>query len=116
VQRPEQGRIGAPPPHDLRAYEGRVKCADEQGRDPGWRGRVISYVCYNRAIVFDRIALLSSGSTRLWELRDGQHTDITDETVLKLQVDLASMDRLLKDAGIDPELDGDWPAQPNGEE
>jgi hypothetical protein len=65
--------------------------------------------------VFDRIALLSSGSTRLWELRDGQHSDITDETVLKLQVDLASMDRLLKDAGIDPELDGDWPGQPNGE-
>jgi hypothetical protein len=112
VHEAEQARTGAPSPPEPGLREGTASRAADRGRDPGWRDRVISYVCHNRAVVFDRIALLSSGSTRLWELRDGQHTDITDDTVLRLQVDLASMDQLLTEAGIDPELDGDWPARP----
>jgi len=107
VHEPEYPGIGPASPPEPRTGEG----GGEGASGPGWRDRAISYICHNRGAVFDRVALLSSGNTRLWELRDGQHTDITDDTVLKLQVDLASMDRLLTDAGIDPELDGDWPAR-----
>jgi hypothetical protein len=79
-----------------------------QHHEADWRDRVIWHLRQDRAAISQRLTKYAYSASRIWEVRDGQHYDITDDLLVWLNTSLAALDRLLVEVGVDPEIDPDW--------